>query len=117
MTTLDRNWTTFSEPFEPSESKDDEMPDDEMPDDELSMVDVLKRSFPSGHTAAAFVIDGSLVFVARSLSSQSSAIQSSASRSWSPRSVPRAAWLVPLFVAASVATGLTDLRDISGRTR
>ena len=141
MTTLDRNRTTFSESSEPSEPKDDEMPDDE-----LSVIDVLKRSFPSGHTAAAFVIYGSLVFVARSLSSQSSATQSSATQSWSARSISRAVWLVPPFlallvavarvyegvhyptdvaaglllgavVAASVATGLTDLRDISARTR
>jgi len=115
-------------------------------------------SFPSGHTAAAFVIYGSLVFVARSLSSQSSASQSSVSQSsesqpsasqgWSTRSIPRSVWLVPLFlallvaaarvyegvhyptdvaaglllgigavVAASVATGLTDLPDTPGRTR
>ena len=107
MTTLDRNRTTFSEPSEPSEPKDDEMPDDE-----LSVVDVLKRGFPSGHTAAAFVIYDSLVFVARPLSSQSSATQSSTSRS-----IPRAVWLVPLYLALLVTTGLTDLRDISARTR
>jgi len=77
MTTLDRNRTTFSEPSEPSEPKDDEIPDDK-----LSVVDVLKRSFRSGHTAAGFVIYGSSV-----------------------------------FVALLVAAGLTDLRDISGRTR
>jgi len=105
-------------------------------------------SFPSGHTAAAFVIYGSLVFVARSLSSQSSASQPSASQGWSTRSIPRSVWLVPLFlallvaaarvyegvhyptdvaaglllgigavVAASVATGLTDLPGTPGRTR
>ncbi len=90
-------------------------------------------SFPSGHVAAAFVLYGSLVLVARSLSSHS---------------ISRALWLVPLFIAllvaaarvyegvhyptdvaaglllgigaviaASVATGLTDLRDISVRQR
>jgi len=74
MTTLDRNRTTFAEPSEPK--------DDEVPDDGLPVVDVLERSFPSGHTAAGFVIYGSSV-----------------------------------FVALLVAAGLTDLREISGRTR
>ena len=43
-------------------------------------------SFPSGHVAAAFVLYGSLVLVARSL-----------------RSIPRSWWLAPLAIALSVA--------------
>ena len=44
-------------------------------------------SFPSGHVAAAFVLYGSLVFVARSLS----------------RRVPGVVWIVPFLLAFSVA--------------
>ena len=45
-------------------------------------------SFPSGHTAAAFVLYGALVLVARSLSA---------------RSVPRALWAVPVATGVVVA--------------
>ncbi len=45
-------------------------------------------SFPSGHTAAAFVLYGALVLVARSLSS---------------RTVPRALWAVPIATGTLVA--------------
>ena len=106
-------------------------------DDGMSVVDVLRRA-----------VIGFVVLVDRSLSSQPSASQPSASQWWSLRSIPRSVWLVPIFlallvaagrvyegvhhptdvaaglllgigavVAASVATGLTDLRNMSGRTR
>ena len=45
-------------------------------------------SFPSGHAAAAFVLYGALVVVARSLS---------------PRQVPRVIWALPTFIALLVA--------------
>ena len=45
-------------------------------------------SFPSGHTAAAFVLYGALVLVARSLSS---------------RTVPKALWAVPIATGTLVA--------------
>lgn len=45
-------------------------------------------SYPSGHTAAAFVLYGALVLVARSLS---------------PQTVPRWIWAIPLAIALLVA--------------
>jgi len=45
-------------------------------------------SFPSGHTAAAFVLYGSIIFVARSIS---------------PESVSRWVWSVPVVIAVLVA--------------
>ncbi|MGB3735492.1 MAG: phosphatase PAP2 family protein [Ilumatobacter sp.] len=61
--------------------------DRERPDVEALHSVPSTPSFPSGHVAAAFVLYGSLALVARTVSS---------------RPLPRALWLLPLFVALLV---------------